>query len=130
MSFKAEFEVGGSKPYRVLHCSYTMAQDTDATGRPSSGVRAGTIQLEVESIADTKLTEWAFDPFKEQDGKITFFQRNSDQKMKELSFKNGYIVNYNEKFTNQGENPMSETFVITAKEVKIGNAEHKNQWPV
>ena len=129
MSFKAEFEVGGKK-YRVLHCSYTMSQDTDPTGRPSSGVRAGTIQLEVESTGDTALAEWAFDAFKEQDGKITFFQRNSDQKMKDLSFKNGYIVNYSEAFTNQGDNPMNEHFVITAKEVKIGNAEHKNDWPV
>ena len=129
MSFKAEFEVNGKK-YRVLHCSYTMSQDIDATGRPSSRVRAGSIQLEVESTGDTALAEWAFDAFKEQDGKITFYQRNSDQKMKDLSFKNGYIVNYSEAFTNQGENPMNEHFVITSKEIKIGNAEHKNDWPI
>ncbi len=121
MSFKAEFEVNGKK-YRVLHCSYTMSQDTDATGRPSSGVRAGTLQLEVESTGDTALAEWAFDAFKEQDGKVTFYQRNSDQKMKELSFKNGYIVNYSEAFTNQGENPMNEHFVITSK--RKGNIAH------
>ncbi len=129
MSFKAEFEVDGKK-YRVLHCSYTMSQDTDATGRPSSGTRAGTIQLEVESTADTKLTAWAFDAFKELDGKVTFFQRNSDQKMKELTFKNGYIVNYSEAFTNQGENPMTEHFVITAKEIAMDSVTHKNDWPV
>lgn len=129
MSFKAEFEVGGKK-YRVLHASYTMSQDTDATGRPSSGVRAGTLQLEVESTADTSLAAWAFDSFKEQDGKITFFQRNSDQKMKELKFKNGYVVNYSESFTNQGDNPMSEHFVITSKEISMGDAVHKNDWPV
>ncbi len=129
MSFKAEFEVNGKK-YRVLHCSYTMSQDTDSSGRPSSGTRAGTIQLEVESTADTALTEWAFDAFKEQDGKVVFYQRNADQKMKELSFKNGYVVNYSEAFTNQGETPMTEHFVITSKEIKVGNAEHKNNWPV
>ncbi len=129
MSFKAEFEVNGKK-FRVLHCSYTMSQDIDKTGRPSSQVRAGTLQLEVESTGDSALTEWAFDAFKEQDGKVTFTQRNSDQKMKELTFKNGYIVNYSEAFTNQGENPMSEHFTITSKDIKIGNAEHKNEWPV
>ncbi|HKR05899.1 MAG TPA: type VI secretion system tube protein TssD [Bacteroidia bacterium] len=129
MSFKAEFEVNGKK-YRVLHCSYTMSQDTDKTGRPSSAVRAGTLQLEVESTGDSALTEWAFDAFKEQDGKVTFTQRNSDQKMKELTFKNGYIVNYSEAFANQGENPMTEHFTITSKDIKIGNAEYKNDWPV
>lgn len=129
MSFKAEFEVN-SKKYRVLNASYTMSQDTDKTGRPSSQVRAGTIQLEVESTGDSALTEWAFDAFKEQDGKVTFFKRDSDQKMKELTFKNGYIVNYSEAFTNQGENPMTEHFTITSKDIKIGNAEYKNEWPV
>jgi len=107
-----------------------MSQDTDPTGRPASGVRAGTLQLEVESTGDSTLTEWAFDSFKEQDGKVTFFQRNSDQKMKELSFKNGYIVNYSEAFSNQGDNPMTEHLVITSKEIKVGNAEFKNEWPV
>lgn len=129
MSFKAVFEVNGKK-YRVLNCSYTMSQDTDATGRPSSAVKAGTLQLEVESTGDSALTEWAFDAFKEQDGKVTFSQRNSDQKMKELSFKNGYIVNYSEAFTNQGENPLTEHFTISSKDIKIGNAEYKNDWPV
>ena len=129
MSFKAEFEVGGKK-YRVLHCSYSMQQDTDATGRPSSGVKAGTVQLEVESTGDSALSEWAFDPYKHQDGKVTFYKRDSEQKMKELSWKEGYVVNYSESFTNVGDNPMTEHFTVSAKDLKVGNAEHKNEWPV
>lgn len=129
MSFKAEFEVAGNK-YRVLHCSYSLQQDIDATGRPSSGVKGGTIQMEVESTDKTALTEWMADPFKHQDGKVTFYKRDSNQKSKELSFKEGYLVSYTETFTNLGDNPMTEHFVISAKEVKMGNAEHKNEWPV
>jgi hypothetical protein len=129
MSFKAEFEVGGNK-FRVLHASYSLQQDIDATGRPSSGVKGGTIQIEVESTDKTALTEWMVDPFKHQDGKITFYKRDSNQKSKELTFKEGYLVSYTENFTNTGENPMTEHFVISAKEVKMGNAEHKNEWPV
>ncbi len=129
MSFKAEFEVAGNK-YRVLHCSYSLQQDIDATGRPSSGVKGGTIQLEVESTDKTALTEWMVDPFKHQDGKITFYKRDSNQKSKELSFKEGYLVSYSETFTNVGDNPMTEHFVISSKEIKMGNAEHKNEWPV
>jgi hypothetical protein len=128
MSFKAVFEIGGKK-HRVLHCSYSMQQDTDATGRPSSGVKAGTIQLEVESTGDTSLAELAFDAFKHQDGKVTFYKRDSEQKMKELSWKEGYIVSYSEAFTNLGDNPMTENLVFSSKEIKIGNAEHKNEWP-
>ena len=35
--------------------------------------------------------------------------------MKEVSFKEGYIVSYTESFSNHGDNPMSEHFVISAK---------------
>src|SRR4249919_3553605 len=102
MSFKAVFEVGG-KPHRVLHCSYSLQQDVDATGRPSSNVKGGQIQLEVESTSDSSLAEWMSDPYKHQDGKVTFMKRDSEQKMKELSFKEGYIVSYTESFTNIGD---------------------------
>lgn len=129
MSFKAKFTVDG-KDYRVFHCSYSLQQDVDKTGRPSSEVRGGTIQLEVESTEDAGLAAWMMDAFKHKDGKITFFKRDSEQKMKEVSFKNGYIVNYSETFTNMGENPMSQHFVISAKELKVGDAEHKNEWPI
>jgi len=129
MSFKATFSVDG-KNYRVFHCSYSLQQDVDKTGRPSSEVRGGTIQLEVESTGDSALAAWMMDAFKHKDGKVTFYKRDSEQKMKELTFKDGYIVSYSETFTNMGENPMSEHFVISAKEIKVGDAEHKNEWPI
>lgn len=129
MSFKAKFTVDG-KDFRVLHCSYSLQQDVDKTGRPSSEVRGGTIQLEVESTADTSLAAWMMDAFKNKDGNITFYKRDSEQKLKEISFKNGYLVSYSESFTNMGDNPMSEHFVISSKEIKVGDAEHKNEWPV
>ena len=69
------------------------------------------------------------DAYKHKDGKITFYKRDSEQKMKEVSFKDGYVISYTETFTNMGENPMSEHFVISAKELKVGDAEHKNEWP-
>src|SRR5436190_12073836 len=128
MSFKATYELGG-KTYNVLHASYSFSQDVDPTGRPSSIVKGGHIQLEIESTSDSAVAEWMVDAFKKQDGKITFFKRDSEQKMKELSFKEGYVVSQGETFTNIGDNPMSERFVISAKEIKVGSAEHKNEWP-
>ena len=128
MSFKAVFELGGKK-YNVLHASYSFSQDVDATGRPSSIVKGGSIQLSIESTSDSAVAEWMVDAFKKQDGKITFYKRDSEQKMKELSFKEGYVVNQGETFTNTGDNPMAESFTIAAKEIKVGNAEHKNEWP-
>src|SRR5437868_4365332 len=103
MSFSAEFKVDG-KTHRVYHCSYSFQQDVDKTGRPSSEIQGGTIQLEIESTADDSIAAWMMDPYKQKDGTITFFKRDEKQKLKELSFKKGYVVSYTETFTNMGDN--------------------------
>ncbi len=129
MSFKAQLEVAGAKN-NVLDLSYTMKQETDATGRPSSITRGGQITITVESTGDTKYFEWMCNNFERKDGKIIFTKRDSDATMKELSFKEGYLVSYHEHFNAAGENPITETFTISAKEISMGNASHVNEWAV
>ena len=113
MSFKAKFTVDG-KDYRVFHCTYSLQQDVDKTGRPSSEVRGGTVQLEVESTGDSGLAAWMMDAYKHKGGTVTFYKRDSEQKMKEVSFKEGYIVSYTKNLTNPSDNPMRDPFVISA----------------
>ncbi|MEE6187096.1 hypothetical protein PIECOFPK_01302 [Mycovorax composti] len=129
MSFKAQLEVAGTK-HNILDLSYAMKQETDATGRPSSITRGGQITITVESTGDTKFFEWMCNNFERKDGKITFTKRDSDATMKELSFKEGYLVSYHEHFNATGENPIIETFTISAREISMGNASHVNEWAV
>lgn len=127
MSFKAKLKVGGNE-YNVLSCSYELHQETDATGRPSSITRGGKIKLTVESTADTSLSDWMFNNFERRDGSIVFLKRDTDATSKELKFSEGYMVKYHEGFDASGNNPMSESFVISAKSISIGNGEHVNDW--
>lgn len=129
MAFKATLSLG-SKEFDVLQCSYSLNRDVDAKGRPSSGVYGGSIQIEVESTDDTSVIEsMVNNQYKALDGKITFKKSEEDAKMKELSFEKGYIVQYNEGISVTGNHPMSLSFVISAKTLRIGNAEHVNDWP-
>lgn len=127
MAFKAKLKVGGNE-YNVLNCSYELRQETDATGRPSSVTRGGTIELTTESTADTVFSDWMFNNFERKDGSIVFLKRDTDATSKELKFTEGYMVKYRENFDSTGENPMSESFVISAKSIGIGNGEHVNEW--
>lgn len=127
MSFKAKFNVSGNT-YNVLSCSYELFQETDDTGRPSSITRGGKIHLTVESTADTTLSDWVFNNFERKDGSIEFFKRDTDAKAKELKFEEGYMVNYLENFDSSGKNPMTESIVISARKIGIGNGEHENEW--
>ncbi len=127
MSFKAILKVGGNE-YNVLNCSYELHQETDATGRPSSVTRGGKIKLTVESTADTSLSDWMFNNFERRDGSIVYLKRDTEATSKELKFTEAYMVRYREGFDATGDNPMAESFVISAKTIGIGNGEHVNEW--
>lgn len=127
MSFKARLNVAG-KNYNVLDCTYSLRQEVDATGRPSSVTRGGRITLTVESNNETDLFEWMCNNFERKDGSVVFLKRDSDATMKELNFTEGYLIDFEEKFTSDNEKPMKVTFTISAKEIKMGNATHKNEW--
>ncbi|WP_289040553.1 type VI secretion system tube protein TssD [uncultured Zobellia sp.] len=127
MAFKAKLKVGG-KEYNVLHCTYELHQDTDATGRPSSVTRGGTIEIITESTADTDFSDWMFNNFERKDGSIVFLKRDTDATSKELKFTEAYMVKYKENFDSIGGNPMSESFTLSAKTIGVGNGEHVNEW--
>jgi hypothetical protein len=129
MAFKARINIG-SKEFDVLQCSFALSRDVDAKGRPSSGVYGGTVQVEVESTEDTSVIEsMVNNQYKPLSGTITFKKSEEDAKMKELSFEEGYIIQYNEGLSITGNTPMALSFVISARKLKIGNAEHENDWP-
>ena len=127
MSFKAKLKVGGNE-YNVLNCSYGLAQETDATGRPSSVTRGGMITIEVESTADTSLSDWMFNNFEMRSGSIAFLKRDTEATSKELNFTDAYAVSYHENFDASGTNPMTEKITLSAREISIGNGEHINEW--
>ena len=127
MSFKTIWEYAGKKR-NVLSVEYAMLQETDPTGRPSSVTRGGKIHLTVEGTGETDLFEWMTNSFERKDGSIVFKKRDSDATLKELKFKEAYIVKYTENFDSTGENPLTESFVLSAKEIELGNAMHINEW--
>ena len=127
MSFKTTIEYAGKKR-NVLSVEYAMLQETDKTGRPSSVSRGGKIFITVEGTGETDLFEWMTNSFERKDGSVVFKKRDSDATLKELKFKEAYIVKYTENFDSTGENPLTESFVLSAKEIELGNAMHINEW--
>lgn len=127
MSFKSKLKVGG-KELNILNASYDLHQEVDASGRPSSVTRGGTIYLTVESTGDSFFFEWMTNNFERKDGSIQYVKRDTDAKLKELNFKEGYLIKYKEQFDATGTNPLVETFTISAKEISMGGGEHINEW--
>lgn len=128
MAFKATCKVG-SKEFDVISCDYAFRRDVDSKGRPSSGVYGGTVNLTVESTDDTSIIESMVNQYKPIDGTVTFKKSDEDAKLKELSWTKGYIINFQESLDITGAQPMLIHFTVSAQEIKIGNADHKNDWP-
>jgi len=127
MSFKAKLKVAG-KEVNVLDLAYALKQETDATGRPSSITRGGKITMTVESTGDTTFFEWMCNNFERKDGSVQFIKRDTDATLKELGFKEGYLVEYAERFNSTGDNPIVETFTISSREISLGTGTHINEW--
>ncbi len=128
MSFKAKFKVAG-KEFTALNVSYGLFQETDATGRPSTVTRGGKIDIIVEGTNSTELFEWMTNSFERKDGSVVFYKRDSDATLKELKFTEGYLVKHKENFDSTGDNPLTETFTISARKIEMGSGAYENEWP-
>lgn len=127
MSFKSILKVAG-KNYNVLSINYGLFQETDATGRPSTITRGGKIDITVESTGETDLFEWMTNSFERKDGSVVFYKRDSEATLKELKFSEAYLVKHKEKFDATGDNPLTETFTISARELEMGTGKYINEW--
>ena len=56
-------------------------------------------------------------------------ESEEDAKMKEISFKNAYIVHYKETLDVNNEAPMTIAMTFSAENITVGNAELDNRWP-
>ena len=129
MAFRASMEVAG-KEYDVLFSDYEFSRNTDTKGKPSSNILGGRIEVIVESTEDTTLVESMLNgQFKPVDGKITYKKADEDAKMKEIEFKNAYVVHYKETLDVNNEVPMRIAITFSAEEITVGNAALDNRWP-
>ncbi len=127
-SFRASLQLGG-KEFDVLYSDYSFSRDTDKKGKPSSNVYGGRITLEIESTEDSSVIESMLNSqFKSVDGTIIYKKTDEDAKMKEVSFKNAYMVYYKEVLDVNGEVPMKLRFTVSAEQIVIGNASIDNRW--
>lgn len=128
MAFKATLNFGG-KAFDVLDCSYQLKRDVDSKGRPSSSIYGGIVRVHVESTEDTSILEQMVSQFKPNSGSIVFKKGDEEAKMKELSWENGYIVEFQENIDVVGSKPMSLSIAVSAQVLKVGGAQFEQNWP-
>ncbi|MBO4464288.1 MAG: hypothetical protein J5797_08875 [Prevotella sp.] len=124
-------DADGIAQREVMYVRYELNQQTDVEGQPTGTTRGGKITVKVKSNDDgnTDLLEWMCDTYMSKSGKISWPNRQGGE-MKHLDFVEGYMVEYAETYDNKNEVQQYEEFVISAKEIKMGNAQHNNRWTI
>ncbi|MBR5688080.1 MAG: hypothetical protein IKX36_08995 [Prevotella sp.] len=127
----ATINADGIKEREVLYVKYELNQQTDVEGQPTGTTRGGKITVKVKSTDDgnTDILEWMIDTYMSKSGTISFPNRQGGE-MKNLQFKEGYVVEYSETYDSTNALLQFEEFTISAKEIQVGNARHNNRWTV
>lgn len=127
----ATINADGIQEREVLYVRYELNQQTDVEGQPTGTTRGGKIHVKVKSNDDgnTDLLEWMIDTYMSKSGTISFPNRQGGE-MKQLTFKEGYVVEYSETYDSTNSILQFEEFTISAKEIQVGNARHNNRWTI
>jgi hypothetical protein len=127
MAYHATLDLEGNK-FDVISSECRIERSVDGKGRPSSNLYSGIITIQVESNDDTMIFERMATQYTPNEGTITFMKDEVDM-MKELKWKNGYIVGFDECMRNTDGSPMTISFVISAQTVIVGGETLTQNWP-
>ena len=127
----ATINADGIAEREIIFVRYELNQQTDVEGQPTGTTRGGKIRVKVKSNEDgnTDILLWMCDSYMSKSGTISFPNREGGE-MKHLDFKEGYVVEYAETYDSTNDLLQYEEFVISAKEIMVGNASHNNRWTI
>lgn len=92
MSFQATLTVEG-KNFNVLQCNHIMSQKAEK-GKPTSGVRGGTIILVLDGTDEDVLGNWATGATVKKDGEIVFERIDQQSTLQKLEFQEAFATLY------------------------------------
>lgn len=115
--------------YKVLYSEYKFSRNTDIKGKPSSNIRGGRIAIAIESTCDNFVLETMLKSESLQvDGKIVYKQIMDNTTMKEIEFKNAYIVHCKEVFDAYKTMSLITNVTFSAEIISIDSHEFNQRW--
>lgn len=130
MSLSARLHLDGhskeSEGLKVLSCDFSFSQDTDGRGQQSSKVKAGLINVTLNSVDDAEIVQWALGRSILKSGKIAFSGVIDTGPKRSIGFEDALLVNYYESFSDQSD--ISISLSISARVIKISGAKHDCEW--
>jgi hypothetical protein len=119
MSFKSILVFDG-EGYELTACLVSVARKVDQRGKPASK-STWVIDVIMDSVDDTTITEWMVNPHLQKDGEIEIYRTDDDVKLKVIKFTKAYCVFMKDVFYT--DIAFMKCFLsIVGEEVTIGEA--------
>ena len=88
MSFKAELTIDNQMfPVRSFYMN--LVRTTTVKGKPNSKP-SWTIDVTIDAVDDTTITQWMIDPQKQVDGVLTIYKVDAEAKLKDIEFRKSF----------------------------------------
>ncbi len=123
MSFKSVLVFDG-EGYELTACLVNVSRKADQRGKPASKP-FWTIDVIMDSLDDTAITEWMVNPHLQKDGEIEIYSTEDDVKLKVIKFKKAYCMFMKDVFYTD-ITFMKCYLTIVGEEIVIGEAKFTN----
>ncbi len=129
MSFSATLTIN-NKDYTLRRFSWSVEQHADEMGRPEARVRAGRLEVELDSEPDETLHHWATDHTKRLNGEILVIAPDNQlSRRKTIVFEDACCVGLNKYFDGSASaQSMVMRLTISARRLSCGEVELDNKW--
>ncbi len=127
-TFKATIELLGEE-IEVISYTIEFSRKTDNKGRPCTPTLGGRFTFVTEATSSTFLAELMLNlNHKPVSGRIRFFHPEDNKTMRELTFRDAFVVFYKESCYINKSTPIRITCTLTARVVTIGHAYQDSGW--
>jgi len=114
--------------YEVLDCSFNFRQDIDRTGKATTRVYSGTLDVKLSELPKNDLIEWALESRKYMDGMIVVLDPDNIP-LEKVFFKNATCINFGVDYTLKGDSYTCTKLIIQSEKMIVGDGiEFENEW--
>lgn len=127
---KAILTLNNSK-YEILRCCYTFTRDTDAKGRPTTGVRGGDIRVVLESGKESPiLSQMLIDTVPSVKGSIELLAGEDEACIRRIAFEEAYVHSHSEALQTRSSSPMMLEISISPIRLDVNDRVRLDRrWP-
>lgn len=127
---RAVLKFNGGGEQKVLKMSYSVARNTDVSGRVASDPCNALINITVEATEDSQIIESLLNgKYKPTKGQITFNKAHEEGTLTELKWENGYVIQHEVEYDALNQDNMLVSFVVSAERIDYGNSSYDGVWP-